>query len=64
MKTTAATTATRPGPNASDQVLVDPKWLQAHLSDPHVRVVEVDVTRPLTTSGTSTARSCGTSTPT
>ena len=24
-------------------MLVDPKWLKAHLSDPHVRVVEVDV---------------------
>ena len=43
MKTTAATTAFRPGPGASDRVLVDPEWLQAHLSDPHVRVVEVDV---------------------
>jgi thiosulfate/3-mercaptopyruvate sulfurtransferase len=26
-------------------VLVDPGWLQAHLSDPRVRVVEVDVSR-------------------
>ena len=43
MKTTAATTAFRPGPGASDQVLVDPEWLQAHVSDPNVRVVEVDV---------------------
>ena len=43
MKTTAATTAFRPGPGTSDRVLVDPEWLQAHLSDPHVRVVEVDV---------------------
>jgi thiosulfate/3-mercaptopyruvate sulfurtransferase len=43
MKTTAATTALRPGPGTSDQVLVGPEWLQAHLSDPHVRVVEVDV---------------------
>ena len=43
MKTAAATTAFRPGPGISDQVLVDPEWLQAHLSDPHVRVVEVDV---------------------
>jgi thiosulfate/3-mercaptopyruvate sulfurtransferase len=22
---------------------VNPEWLQAHLSDPHVRVIEVDV---------------------
>ena len=27
----------------SDGVLVDPEWLHAHLSDPRVRVVEVDV---------------------
>ena len=26
-------------------VLVDPEWLQAHLTDPRVRVVEVDVSR-------------------
>ena len=43
MKTAAATTAFRPGPGPSDRVLVDREWLQAHLSDPHVRVVEVDV---------------------
>jgi len=43
MKTTAATTTFRPGPGTSDRVLVDSEWLQAHLSDPHVRVVEVDV---------------------
>src|SRR4029077_5306603 len=43
MKKAAATTAFRPGPATSDRVLVDPEWLQAHLSDPHVRVVEVDV---------------------
>src|SRR5580693_2913338 len=43
VKTAAATTAFRPGPGASDGVLVDPEWLHAHLSDPHVRVVEVDV---------------------
>jgi 3-mercaptopyruvate sulfurtransferase SseA/pimeloyl-ACP methyl ester carboxylesterase len=28
-----------------DRVLVDPGWLEAHLHDPSVRVVEVDVTR-------------------
>src|SRR5580700_9951232 len=43
VKTAAATTAFRPGPGASDGVLVDTEWLHAHLSDPHVRVVEVDV---------------------
>ena len=35
--------ASTPPPDASDEVLVDPGWLQAHLSDPRVRVVEVDV---------------------
>ena len=30
-------------PSISDGVLVDPGWLQARLSDPRVRVVEVDV---------------------
>jgi thiosulfate/3-mercaptopyruvate sulfurtransferase len=29
--------------NQHDDVLVDPEWLTAHLSDPHLRVVEVDV---------------------
>jgi len=29
----------------TDGVLVDPGWLEAHLSDPRVRVVEVDVSR-------------------
>jgi thiosulfate/3-mercaptopyruvate sulfurtransferase len=43
MNRAAATTTFRPGPGLSDQVLVNPEWLQAHLSDPHVRVIEVDV---------------------
>ena len=43
MKTAAATCAFRPGPGNSDRVLADPEWLQAHLSDPRVRVVEIDV---------------------
>ncbi len=30
-------------PGTGDGVLVDPGWLHAHLSDPRVRVVEVDV---------------------
>jgi thiosulfate/3-mercaptopyruvate sulfurtransferase len=41
MKT--AMDAATPHPGTSDGVLVDPGWLQAHLSDPRVRVVEVDV---------------------
>src|ERR1700760_1902996 len=45
MKTVSATTASSQAgaPGISDEVLVDPEWLQAHLSDPRVRVVEVDV---------------------
>jgi thiosulfate/3-mercaptopyruvate sulfurtransferase len=37
--------AQRPGPVTSDSVLVDRHWLDAHLRDPRVRVVEVDVSR-------------------
>jgi len=40
MKTTAVST---PRQATRDGVLVDPEWLHAHLSDPRVRVVEVDV---------------------
>ena len=48
MKTAADHTKTAidaypPPPGPSDTRLVDPEWLQAHLSDPRVRVVEVDV---------------------
>ena len=43
MKTTAQKTAPKPGPGTGNGVLVDPQWLDAHLGDPHVRVVEVDV---------------------
>ena len=42
-KTAAGKTAAGPGPGAGDGVLVDRRWLDAHLSDPAVRVVEVDV---------------------
>jgi len=35
--------APRPGPGAGDGVLMDRHWLDAHLLDPRVRVVEVDV---------------------
>ena len=43
MKTTSATTASMPRPGTRNEALVDPEWLQDHLSDPRVRVVEVDV---------------------
>jgi thiosulfate/3-mercaptopyruvate sulfurtransferase len=46
MNTAFEKTATRPAPAAGDggdAVLVDPRWLDAHLHDPQVRVVEVDV---------------------
>jgi thiosulfate/3-mercaptopyruvate sulfurtransferase len=43
MKTVSATAVSTLHPDTSDEVLVDAAWLQAHLSDPRVRVVEVDV---------------------
>jgi len=43
MKTATRKAASRPGPGAGDGVLVDQQWLAAHLTDPGVRVVEVDV---------------------
>jgi 3-mercaptopyruvate sulfurtransferase SseA len=36
---------TAPEPATRDAVLADPGWLEAHLHDPSVRVVEVDVSR-------------------
>jgi thiosulfate/3-mercaptopyruvate sulfurtransferase len=36
---------TTPEPAVRDAVLADPDWLEAHLHDPAVRVVEVDVSR-------------------
>jgi thiosulfate/3-mercaptopyruvate sulfurtransferase len=36
---------TAPEPAIRDAVLADPGWLEAHLHDPAVRVVEVDVSR-------------------
>ena len=36
---------TTPEPAIRNAVLVDPGWLEAHLHDPSVRVVEVDVSR-------------------
>jgi thiosulfate/3-mercaptopyruvate sulfurtransferase len=41
MKTAAEKVASRPGAGAG--MLVDPQWLEDHLLDPRVRVVEVDV---------------------
>lgn len=44
MNSISTTTAASPSPvGTGDRVLVDPAWLQAHLSDPRLRVVEVDV---------------------
>src|ERR1700751_4089320 len=43
MKTASADDVSTRRPGSSQGVLVDPGWLQAHLSDPRVRVVEVDV---------------------
>jgi len=36
-------TANQPTERTSTDVLVEPAWLEAHLSDPNVRVIEVDV---------------------
>src|SRR5580692_6552094 len=36
---------TTPEPAIRDAVLADPDWLETHLHDPAVRVVEVDVSR-------------------
>ncbi len=43
MKTAAQKAAARPGLGLGEGVLVDRHWLDAHLLDPRVRVVEVDV---------------------
>jgi thiosulfate/3-mercaptopyruvate sulfurtransferase len=43
MKTRSAMDETARQPAASDGVLVDAGWLEAHLHDPGLRVVEVDV---------------------
>jgi len=46
MNTTSLTSASTPKPpDARPDVLVDADWLQAHLADPAVRIVEVDVSR-------------------
>jgi thiosulfate/3-mercaptopyruvate sulfurtransferase len=36
-------TTTEPHWTAADRLLVDPEWLEEHLHDPRIRVVEVDV---------------------
>src|SRR5260370_6823173 len=43
MKTASRKAASKPGSGTGDGVLVDPRWLEAHLFDPRVRVVEIDV---------------------
>jgi len=43
MNTATRKAANGQGPDAGDAVLVDRQWLDDHLSDPRVRVVEVDV---------------------
>src|SRR5712691_4665115 len=43
MKTATQKAASRPGLGLGEGVLADRQWLDAHLLDPRVRVVEVDV---------------------
>jgi len=43
MKTASQTTAPKKAPAKDGDVLVSPAWLAVHLSDPAVRIVEVDV---------------------
>jgi thiosulfate/3-mercaptopyruvate sulfurtransferase len=43
MKTATPRDASTPRPGADVGALVNPGWLKAHLSDPRVRVIEVDV---------------------
>jgi thiosulfate/3-mercaptopyruvate sulfurtransferase len=45
MKTRSAMDGTARQPAAGDGVLVNARWLEEHLHDPEVRVVEVDVSR-------------------
>ena len=55
---------TTPQPAIRDEVLVDPGWLEAHLHDPSVRVVEVDVNRRAYDEWHIEGACCGTSTAT
>jgi thiosulfate/3-mercaptopyruvate sulfurtransferase len=43
MKTQSGQAESRPEPDHGQPALVSPQWLNAHLSDPRVQVVEVDV---------------------
>ena len=43
MKMASTRIASQPDPSVGGGVLVSPRWLEAHLGDPRVRVVEVDV---------------------
>jgi thiosulfate/3-mercaptopyruvate sulfurtransferase len=43
MKTASQREESAPSPGTAGQVLVGPEWLRDHLTDPRVRVVEVDV---------------------
>src|SRR5437773_5069251 len=45
MKTAQEKNARTREPGAGNGVLVEPEWLEAHLHDPAVRVIEVDVSR-------------------
>ena len=45
MNTATLQNAAGPGRAAADDVLVSAEWLQAHLHDPGIRVIEVDVSR-------------------
>ncbi|HVB43881.1 MAG TPA: sulfurtransferase [Streptosporangiaceae bacterium] len=45
MNAAPVTPRNAPEPAVRDGVLVDPAWLEAHLGDPGMRVVEVDVSR-------------------
>ena len=59
---TAQDTTTKYAGYARGEVLVTPRWLEEHLLDPALRVVEVEVSPAAYDGGTSTAPCCGTST--
>ena len=62
MKTRSAMDETARQPAASDGVLVDAEWLEAHLHDPGCEWSRWTSAGPPTTSGTSREPCCGTST--
>ena len=45
MMKAARNPVSKPGAGLRSGVLVDPEWMAAHLHDPAVRVIEVDVSR-------------------